>query len=138
MKRNRKRIIAAIAVICALAAGGAAYTNSITGAAVTNGTTAGYAAINVSGAVLTDANYTLNATGTGITEVNFTFTGNLEGDTLELGFNGGNLAQCAHTGITNGVIPSGAYDGTANTTVTCDVTETTTAATSLNVAVTNN
>lgn len=138
MKRNRKRLIAAVAVIAALAAGGAAFTDSILGNPVTNGTTAGYGTMSVSGATVSDVNYTLSAAGTSITEVNFTFTGNLEGDTLELGFDNANLAQCAHTGITSGVIPSGAYDGTTSTTVTCDVSETTTAATSLQVAVTNN
>lgn len=138
MKRNKKRLIAAVAVIAALAAGGAAFTDSIVGSPVTSGTTAGYGTINITGATLTDVNYTLSANGTNVTEVNFTFQGNLVGDTLELAFDNGNLAQCQHTGITNGVIPTGAYDGTTSTTVTCDVTEGTTAATSLQAAVTNN
>jgi len=139
MKRNKKRLIAAVAVIAALAAGGAAFTDSIVGSPVTNGTTAGYGTMSITGATVTDVNYTLSASGTSVTEVNFTFTGNLEGDTLELAFDNANLAQCAHTGITNGVIPSGAYNsGTGNTTVTCDESETTTAATSLQAAVTNN
>ena len=86
---------------------------------------------------MTDVNYTLSADGTSVTAVNFTFSGNLEGDTLQLAFDNANLAQCTHTGITSGVIPSGAYDsGTGNTTVTCDESETTTAATSLQAAVT--
>ena len=140
MKRNKKRIIAAVAVIAALAAGGAAFTDSIIGNPVTNGTTAGYGTLAITGATVTDVNYTLSADGTSITGVNFTFTGNLEGDTLRLAFDNANLGLCSHTGITNGVIPSGAYDGTTthDTTVTCDVTETTTAATSLQAAVTNN
>jgi hypothetical protein len=138
MKRNKKRLAIVVLAICALAAGGAAFTNSITGSPVTNGTTAGYGTITVNGATVTDVNYTLSADGTSITNVNFTFSGNLETDTLRLAFDGANLGLCAHTGITNGVIPSGAYDGTTSTTVTCDVTETTTAATSLQVAVTNN
>ena len=138
MKRNRKRIIAAIAVIAALAAGGAAFTDSIIGNPVTNGTTAGYGTLAITGATVTDVNYTLSPNGTNITAVNFTFTGNLEGDTLQLAFDNANLAQCSHTGITAGVIPTGAYDGTTSTTVTCDVTEGTTAATSLQATVTNN
>jgi len=138
MKRNKKRIIAAVAVIAALAAGGAAFTDSIIGNPVTNGTTAGYGTLAITGATVTDVNYTLSADGTDITAVNFTFSGNLETDTLRLAFDNANLGLCTHTGITGGVIPSGAYDGTTSTTVTCDVTETTTAATSLQAAVTNN
>jgi hypothetical protein len=141
MKRNKKRVIAAVAVIGALAAGGAAFTDSITGNPVDHGTTAAYGSITVSNATVTDVNYTLNNLGTGITAVNFTFSGNLETDTLRLAFDGDNLGLCSHTGtnpVTNGVIPSGAYDGSTSTTVTCDVTEPTTAATSLQVAVTNN
>ena len=137
MKRNRKRIIAAVAVICALAAGGAAYTNTIGGSPVTNGTTAGYAAITVNGATLTDANYTLSSDGTGITEVNLTFSDDLTGDNLELAFNGGSMAACTHGTETTGVVPASDVSG-STTTITCDVTETTTAATALNVAVTNN
>jgi hypothetical protein len=137
MKRNKKRIVAAVAVIAALAAGGAAFTDSIVGSPVTNGTTAGYGTLAITGATVTDVNYTLSANGTSITGVNFTFTGNLEGDTLQLAFDNANLAQCSHTGITNGVIPSGAYSN-PSTTVTCDVSETTTAATSLQATVTNN
>ena len=48
MKRNRKRIIAAVAVICALAAGGAAYTNTID-VLGTTGATAGYGSVSVAG-----------------------------------------------------------------------------------------
>ena len=137
MKRNKKRVIAAVAVIAALAAGGAAFTDSIVGNPVTNGTTAGYGTLAITGATVTDVNYTLSPNGTNITAVNFTFTGNLEGDTLQLAFDNANLAQCSHTGITNGVIPSGAYIS-PSTTVTCDVTESTTAATSVQATVTNN
>ena len=139
MKRNRKRVLAAVMVIAALAAGGAAFTNSITGSPVTNGTTAGYGTLTIDGAVLTDVNYTLSANGTNITNVNFTFQGNVSGNTLQLAFDNANLAQCAHTGITNGVIPAADYSSTnSNTVVTCDVTEGTTAATSLQATVTNN
>jgi hypothetical protein len=138
MKRNKRRAIAVVAVIAALAAGGAAFTAGITGSPVTNGTTAGYGTVTINGAVLTDLNYTLSADGTNITNVNLTFQGNLGGDTLELAFDNANLAQCSHTGITAGVIPAADYNGTSATTVTCDVTESTTAATSLQAAVTNN
>jgi len=137
MKRNRKRIAAAVAVIGALAAGGAAFTNSIDTTAISNNTTAGYAGIDVSGATLTDANYTLNPTGTGITEVNLTFSDDLAGDNLSLAFNGGSLAPCTHGSETTGVVP-GTDVNAGVTTITCDVTEGTVAATQLNVAVTNN
>jgi hypothetical protein len=137
MKRNKKRLIAAVAVIAALAAGGAAFTAAIDTTALPNGTTAGYAAITVNGATLTDANYTLNSTGTTITEVNFTFADDLTGDNLSLAFNGGSLGLCTHGSETTGVVP-GSDVNSGVTTITCDVSETTTTATSLNVAVTNN
>jgi hypothetical protein len=130
MKRNKKRIIAAVAVIGALAAGGAAFTNTITGNPVSNGTTAGYANITVNGATLNDANYSFDSTGANITAVNLTFSGNVSADTVQVGFNGAaSLTTCA----------AGTYTtGTPGTTaVTCTVSEATASATSLNVLVSN-
>jgi hypothetical protein len=126
-------------VVGALAAGGAAYTNSISGTGTTNNT-AGYASITVQGATLTDANYTLDSTGANITAVNFTFSGDVSGNTLQLGFNNGAVADCsdadATNAITNGVIPAADVSG-GNTSVTCDVSQSTSGANELDVVVTN-
>jgi hypothetical protein len=70
MKGNKKRVIAAVAVICALAAGGAAFTYS-NQLPATN--TAGYGNISVSGADMSDIQNTLSTDGQYITEVTLTF-----------------------------------------------------------------
>ena len=132
MKRNKKRIIAAVAVICALAAGGAAFTNSITGSGLT-GNTAGYAAVSVHGAVLSDATYTFSSNGSQITDVTLHFTGDLSGDEVKAGFSD-------QSGLTDcGAVTAGEVSG-GNTTVDCTLSpvETTANGTSLNVLVSNN
>ena len=132
MKRNKKRIIAAVAVICALAAGGAAFTNSITGSGLT-GNTAGYAAVSVHGAVLSDATYTFSSNGSQITDVTLHFTGDLTGDEVKAGFSD-------QSGLTDcGAVTAGEVSG-GNTTVDCTLSpvETTANGTSLNVLVSNN
>lgn len=141
---KRRSLLVALVVVGALAAGGAAYTNSISGTGTTNNT-AGYAAISVAGATLTDANYTLDSTGANITAVNFTFSGDVSGNTLQFAFNGGTIGDCtdsdATNAITNGVIPGADYTtGTpGSTAITCDVSpnQSTSGATTLNVVVTN-
>jgi hypothetical protein len=147
MHRKTRRFALAVVVIGALVAGGAAYTNSITGAGTTNNT-AGYADVTVSGATLVDASYGLSADGSEINTVTFTFSGNLSNDNLEFlldtapapgGGNGNALAACTGTNVTSGVIQSGAYNsGTGKTVVTCTgLTVATGGATDLDVAVTN-
>jgi hypothetical protein len=128
MKRNRKRVIAAVAVICALAAGGAAYTNTVTGAGTTNNT-AGYAAVSVQGATLADASYSFDTTGANITGVALTFTGDLTGQDVEASFGSGALVDC-------GVVVSGDVSG-GNTTKNCTITSATGSALTLNVLVHN-
>jgi hypothetical protein len=70
MRGNKKRVIAAVAVVCALAAGGAAFTYS-NQLPTTN--TAGYGNISVSGADMSDIQNTLSTDGQYITEVTLTF-----------------------------------------------------------------
>ena len=73
MKRNRKRVIAAVAVIAALAAGGAAYTQSID-TSTTTGSVAGYGSLHVTGTnALSSVAYVFNNDGSQITGVNLTF-----------------------------------------------------------------
>ena len=71
MKRRTKRIIGAIVVIAAIAAGGAAFTASNT----VPDTVAGYGTSNITGATVTALHYTLNADGTEITDASLTFQG---------------------------------------------------------------
>jgi hypothetical protein len=126
MKRKSRRIVAALVLLGALAAGGAAFTNSAT---IPN-TVAGYGTSNISGATATSLTYTLSADGTQITTANLTFQGDLTSHrTVQAGFDTNNLSTCT----------IGAYDSTSNTTaVTCSgYTESTAASQTFNVAVTN-
>jgi hypothetical protein len=78
MKGKRKRIIAAVAVIGALAAGGAAFTASN---GMPSENVAGYGNIQVTGATVTDISNTLSTDGQNITEVVLTFGSALSSDT---------------------------------------------------------
>jgi len=73
MKGKKKRLVAAVAVIGALAAGGAAYTNSIDTSSAT-GANAGYGSVTVNGGpALSSVSYGFNSDGSQITTVNLTF-----------------------------------------------------------------
>ena len=113
MRFNRiTRIAAAVAVIGAVAAGGAAFTNG--SALPTN--VAAYDAQSVTGATASDLNYTLDSTGANILDANLTFTTDLSGDTVRIGFTeylSGALQTCGAP-----VAGTGANVGTS--TVTCD------------------
>jgi hypothetical protein len=142
MHRIRRKSLLALVVIGALVAGGAAYTNSITGSGTTAGNNAaGYADVSVTGATLADAVYTFNGSGDTITGVTFTFTGDESGKQLQFGLGTSAnpaIADCVSTGMTNGVIPAADYDGSANTVVDCTgLSVTTGTATDLGVLVSN-
>lgn len=142
MHRIRRKAVLALVVVGALAAGGAAYTNSITGSGTTAGNNvAGYADVQVTGATLADAAYSFNGSGDTITGVTFTFTGNVSGEQLQFGLGTAanpTIADCVSTGMTNGVIPVADYDGTTNTVVDCTgLSVTTSTATDLGVLVSN-
>lgn len=72
MKRNRKRTLIALLAICALAAGGAAFTAAITGAP-TNAV-AGFAQTTINGATVNSTHWVLDQTGEYITTVNLNLT----------------------------------------------------------------
>jgi hypothetical protein len=118
MQRKTRRIIAAVAVIGALAAGGAAFTASIGGvpANVTNG----FAQTQINGATATYVHYNMTSDNQSITSVNLQFSSPnlaaLTADTIKAGF--GTSATNASL-ITCG---TPAADGTtpADTDVTCD------------------
>ena len=144
MHRISRRMVAVVVVIGALAAGGAAYTNTITDASAP-ANTAGYAAVTVNGATLNDAKYTFSGDGTTITAVTFTFLGNESLKELKFGFSGSDgvagsaptLADCSDGTNSGGIIPAG--DFTTNTTITCNVSpaENTVDAVTLGVLVAN-
>ena len=106
MKRRTKRIIGAIVVIAAIAAGGAAFTASNT----VPDTVAGYGTSNITGATVTALHYTLNADGTEITDASLTFHGDQTGNVVKAGFGTDALTTCT----------VGSYDsGTDTTPASC-------------------
>jgi len=143
MHRISRRMVAVLVVVGALAAGGAAYTNSIT---ATANNTAGYADQSVQGASLTDAVYGLSADGSQIKSVTFTFANDLTNDKLQFLLDSGSqpsgnaLADCvdsADSALVGGVIDASLVSGGV-TTVTCDgLSVPTGTPTHLVVAVTN-
>ena len=148
MHRISRRMVAVLVVVGALAAGGAAYTNTITDASAP-ANTAGYAAVTVNGATLNDAKYTFSGDGTTITAVTFTFVGDESLKELKFGFSGSDgtpgvaptLNDCSDGTNSGGIIPSVDYDGTTThtTTITCTLgtAETTVNAVTLGVLVAN-
>jgi hypothetical protein len=148
MHRITRRSMLVLVVIGALVAGGAAYTNTLTGAGTTNNT-AGYKDVTVAGASLTDAKYGLSADGSLIDTVSFTFANDLTNDKLQYVVDntgpapgdgtGSAMENCAGPNVTAGVIGAAAVTSGV-TTVTCTLgTPASTEGTSdLNVVVTNN
>jgi hypothetical protein len=125
-------MVVVLVVVGALAAGGAAYTNSITGAGTTNNT-AGYAGVSVKGATLSDAVYAFDTTGANITGVTLTFATDLTGDEVKAGFNGAaSLTDCGAPTTLNGDVVGSV------TTISCTISQPTGTGTQLNVLVSNN
>lgn len=122
MKRKPMSVLAGLAVVGALAAGGAAFTASNT---IPN-TTMGFGTSNITGATATSLTYTRTADGSAITAATLVFTGDISANTVEAGFNANALDTCAA-----GTFAAG------NTTVVCTLgtPEPTAGATTFNVAV---
>jgi hypothetical protein len=114
------RIIAGIAVIGAVAAGGAVFTAT---SSVPN-TVAGYATSAISGANATSLDYTLSADGATIELATMIFTEDLTGNTVRAGFGTNALTACT-------VEPA----DTAGHTVTCVLSQATATADAFHVAV---
>jgi Tfp pilus assembly protein PilV len=91
MKGKTKKIVLAVAVIGAIAAGGVAFTEANT----VPDSVAGYKTTTVSGATVTKVAYTLNSTGDTINDVILTFSSpdvtNLD---VKIGFNGNAMTDC--------------------------------------------
>jgi hypothetical protein len=95
------RIAAALAVIGAVAAGGAAFTAGETLPA----NVAGYGTTTVTGGTVTDLRYTLSSTGQYIASASLTFSGDITADTVSIGFDGyssGALQSCTMGAYTSG------------------------------------
>lgn len=112
MKRNKKRLIAAVAVICALAAGGAAYTTAI-GAFPSNGTaTAAFGGTSITGATSAGVTYSLSADGQYVTAADVYFTASQNGLNVDAGFGttatNGQLISCT---TPSSAVGSGTYAG---------------------------
>jgi hypothetical protein len=120
------KALGAVAIVGAVAAGGAAFTESNT---LPSNNTAGYSSTTVTGVTATTVTYGLNATGDTIQTVNLVLQGDTRPDTIQLAFNGGNSATCSG---------AGAYDaGNDDTTYACTVSQATSGLTTLHVIATN-
>jgi hypothetical protein len=96
MKSKTKKIVLAVAVIGAVAAGGAAFTE----ANVVPDSVAGYDTTTITGATATAVNYTLDGTGENITDVAVTFSTDITAKHVRISFNGGTLTgDCTITGV---------------------------------------
>jgi hypothetical protein len=121
MKGKTKKIVLAVAVIGAIAAGGVAFTE----ANVVPDSVAGYDNTTITGATATAVNYTLDSTGENITDVVVTFSTDITGKHVRIAFNGGALgSDCTIAGAVG------------SQTATCSgLTQDTVAATALAVTV---
>jgi hypothetical protein len=122
MKRKPLSILAGLAVVGAIAAGGAAFTAGNT----IPDTTMGFGTSHITGATATSLTYTRSGDGSTIISATLVFTGDLSANTVEAGFNANDLDTCA-TGVF----------ATGSTTVVCTMStpEPTAGATTFNVAV---
>lgn len=102
MHRKTRRAAAAVAVIGALVAGGAAFTAANT---FTTPDVAGSATQAVTGAVISDQHNNLSSDGTEITSVDLTFAATQAGHTVRAGFsdNTAGLVTCTNTDLGAGL-----------------------------------
>jgi hypothetical protein len=119
MQRRTRRIIAAVAVIALLAAGGAAFTNSIASFG-SNNDQIGYASDTIIGATANNLQYELSPDNSKIDQVLVTLVGDYTtgsatngSDSFAAMFNNTPATKVACT-------PAAAVDGSGNTVVTCD------------------
>ncbi len=87
MRRNKRTLIAAIAVGALVLAGSSAFTNSLTDSTPTNAPAA-YGTIHASGASVTSVTYTLDGNDpSSVVDVTFVTSGDTSGSTAQVGFN---------------------------------------------------
>ena len=104
MQRNTRRIIAAVAVIALLAAGGAAFTNQRSGLDGNNANI-GFGSETVTGAAATNVNYALSSDGQFVDEVAVTLTG--DGSHTGYTFTGAVTDGTGHNGAGGTIVQSG-------------------------------
>ena len=104
--RSNTRILAAVAVAAAVAAGGSAFTNSNTQAA---SQVVGYGSTTISGATVSSMDYNLNGPGDNVNSVTLVLAGDTTASAVSIGFNGGATTSCG----------TGTFDTDA-TTYTCN------------------
>lgn len=119
------KALGAVALVGAVAAGGAAFTESNT---LPSANVAGYGTVTVTGVTATSVTYTLNAVGDTITAVNLTLTGDTTGDTIAFAFNAENTVACSD---------GGTYNGTTHTTYVCTANHTVSDVTAFHLVATN-
>jgi hypothetical protein len=113
------RIVAAIAVIGAVAAGGAAFTDSN---AMPTNSVAGFGTTSVSGGTVTSLQYALSGDGYYIDTATIVFQGDVSADTASIGLSDG--ATVGSDGTTDGTLVacgSGSYVSGTGTTFSCDL-----------------
>lgn len=120
MQRNTRRIIAAVAVIALLAAGGAAFTASITGLDGNNANI-GFGSETVTGAAATAVNYALSTDGQFVDEVKVTLTGDFSSGYTFTGAvtDGGGNNGAGGTIVQSGTCTAGTF-ASGSTDVTCE------------------
>jgi hypothetical protein len=124
MQRKTRRIIAAVAAIALLAAGGAAFTASIGGLDGTS-TAIGFGSETVNGATASAVNYTLDSNGQYVDTVKVTLAGGTGDVDYSSGysFKGSLMSSTAGDPEETGACTAGSYDSVNNdTVVTCDFT----------------
>jgi hypothetical protein len=113
MQRRKKRIIAAVAVIAALAAGGAAFTANL-GSNFPSTTVAGFAQESITGATSSGVNYQLSSDNQYVTEADLYFTNDVTADTIKAGFGDtatdATLVSCGAATLLNSGAHSGQYE----------------------------
>jgi hypothetical protein len=124
MKGKKTRIIAVVAVIGALAAGGAAFTASNT---LPSTSVAGYGNVSVTGATVSDIHNVLSQDGQNITEVILTFSASQTGNTVVAGFGPTSGTAPTNLNITcsvqTGGLTADCGDGTTNLAATASQNE---------------
>jgi hypothetical protein len=119
MQRKTRRIIAAVAVIALLAAGGAAFTNSI-GSFGSSNDQIGYASDTIIGATANNLQYELSPDNSKIDQVLVTLVGDYTSGSATNGSDSF-VAMFDNTPANEVTCtPAGAVDGSGNTVVTCD------------------
>jgi hypothetical protein len=112
MKGKKKRMIAAIAVIALLAAGGVAFTTAISAFPANDTNTAAFAQTHITGATNAGVVYNLSSDGQFVQSADVYFTTDESGNNVDAGFGttsiNAQLISCVNSGT---AVVGGTYDG---------------------------